>query len=144
LASSPRSYDLESLLTHEMGHFLGFSHSAVWNAMMYPCAPAPGTFTGTRPAAQRADAPLGDDDRTGLRVLYSSVEDTVNVGSIHGHVLPASALSLPATPPGVSGVFGAHVVAVDADSGAVLAGTVGGWSCSDPGPMRFDGSYQID
>jgi Matrixin len=67
LASSPRSYDLESLLTHEMGHFLGFSHSAVWNAMMYPYAPAPGTFTGTRPAAQRADAPLGDDDRTGLR-----------------------------------------------------------------------------
>jgi hypothetical protein len=68
----------------------------------------------------------------------------VNVGSIHGRVLPANALSLPATPPGVSGVFGARVVAVDTDSGAVLAGTVGGWSCSDPGPMRFDGSYQID
>jgi hypothetical protein len=76
--------------------------------------------------------------------LYSSVEDTVNVGSIHGRVLPANALSLPATPPGVSGVFGARVVAVDTDSGAVLAGTVGGWSCSDPGPVQFDGSYQID
>jgi hypothetical protein len=34
LAANPHSYDLESLLTHELGHFLGFSHSAVWNAMM--------------------------------------------------------------------------------------------------------------
>ena len=41
LAGSPPSYDLESLLTHELGHSLGFSHSAVWNAMMYPYAPAP-------------------------------------------------------------------------------------------------------
>jgi hypothetical protein len=144
LAANPHSYDLESLLTHELGHFLGFSHSAVWNAMMYPYAPAPGTLTGARPVAPYADAPLADDDRTGLRVLYPSVTDTVNIGSIRGRVLPANVLSLPASPPGVSGVFGAHVVAVDADSGAVIAGTIGGWSCSDPGPVEFDGSYEVD
>jgi hypothetical protein len=144
LAANPHSHDLESLLTHELGHFLGFSHSAVWNAMMYPYAPAPGTFTGMRPATQRADAPLGDDDRNGLRVLYPSATDTVNIGSIRGRVLPANVLSLPASLPGVSGVFGAHVVAVDADSGAVIAGTIGGWSCSDPGPVQFDGSHEID
>ncbi len=144
LAANPQAYDLESLLTHEFGHFLGFSHSAVWSAMMYPYAPAPGTFTGARPTAQQLDTPLSDDDRTGLRILYPSPSDTVNIGSIRGHILPANALSLPASPPGVTGVFGAHVVAMDSSSGAVAGATIGGWSCADPGPVQFDGSYEID
>jgi Matrixin len=144
LAANPRAYDLESLMIHEFGHLLGFSHSAVWRAMMYPFAAAPGTFTGSRPVPQQPDAPLSDDDRTGLRVLYPSSSDTLNVGSIRGHVLPANPLSLPASPAGVTGIFGAHVVAVDADSGAVIAATIGGWSCVDPGPAQFDGSYEID
>lgn len=144
LPSSTHAYDLESVLTHELGHFLGFSHSAVWSAMMYPYAPAPGTFNGSRPSAQQPDAPLGDDDRTGLRILYPDPTDAVNVGSISGRIVPANPLSLPASPPGVTGVFGAHVVAVDQASGAVVAGTVGGWSCTTPGPAQFNGSYEID
>jgi hypothetical protein len=144
LAVNPHAYDLESLLTHELGHFLGFSHSAVWRAMMYPYAPAPGTFNGARPTPQQPDALLSDDDRTGLRAVYPSSADNVNVGSISGHIVPANPLSLPASPPGVTGVFGAHVVAVDTASGAVIAGTIGGWSCTDPGPAQFDGSYTIE
>lgn len=62
LAAAPTSYDFESLLIHELGHTLGFSHSAVFAAMMYPFAPAPGTFSGSRPTAQKSDAPLGDDE----------------------------------------------------------------------------------
>ena len=144
LSANPKSYDLESILTHELGHFLGFSHSAVWSAMMFPFAPAPGTYTGVRPTSQQPAAPLADDDRTGLRTLYSDPNDTQYVGSIQGRILPANPLSLPASPPGVTGIFGAHVVAVDASSGAVIAGTFGGWSCQAPGPVQFDGSYQID
>jgi hypothetical protein len=144
LAVNPHAYDLESLLTHELGHFLGFSHSAVWRAMMYPYAPAPGTFNGARPTPQQPDALLSDDDRTGLRAVYPSSADNVNVGSMSGHIVPANPLSLPASPPGVTGVFGAHVVAVDTASGAVIAGTIGGWSCTDPGPAQFDGSYTIE
>jgi matrixin len=143
LSSNPKSYDLESILTHELGHALGFSHSAVWGAMMFPFAPAPGTFTGIRPSTQQPDAPLGDDDRTGLRVLYHDPADTQFLGSIQGRIVPANPLSLPASPPGVTGVFGAHVVAVDAASGSVIAGTLGGWSCQAPGPAQFDGTYQI-
>ena len=143
LSANPKSYDLESILTHELGHALGFSHSAVWSAMMFPFAPSPGTFTGMRPTAQQPDAPLSDDDRTGLRVLYHDPADAQFVGSIQGRILPANPLSLPTSPQGVTGVFGAHVVAVDAASGSVIAGILGGWSCQAPGPVQFDGTYQI-
>jgi hypothetical protein len=143
LASSPTAYDFESLMIHELGHTLGFSHSAVLAAMMYPFAPPPGTFSGSRPTAQQSGAPLGDDDRTGLRVLYPDPTDTINVGSLSGRILPANPLSLPASPPNVTGIFGAHVVAVDAASGAVIGATLGGWSCASPGPAQFDGTYEI-
>lgn len=143
LSANPKSYDLASILTHELGHFFGFSHSAIWGAMMFPYAPAPGTFSGTRPSLQLPDAPLSDDDRTGLRVLYPDPTDLTHIGSIEGRVLPANPLSLPINPPGVSGLFGTHVVAVDAASGNVIAGALGGWSCSAPGPVQFDGAYMI-
>jgi hypothetical protein len=144
LSANPNAYDLQSVLAHELGHFLGFSHSAVWSAMMYPYAPAPGTFNGSRPTAQQLDEPLGDDDRTGLRILYPDPTDTVNVGTITGRILPANPLSLPLSLPGVTGIFGAHVVAVDESSGAVIAATIAGWSCSAPGPAQFDGTYELD
>jgi Matrixin len=144
LPASPNAYDLQSVLTHELGHFLGFSHSAVWSAMMYPYAPAPGTFSGTRPTAQQPDAPLGDDDRTGLRILYPDPADVVHAGVISGRILPANPLSLPLSPPGVTGIFGAHVVAVDQAGGAVIAATLAGWSCASPGPAQFDGTYELD
>jgi hypothetical protein len=144
LAATPTAYDLESVLTHELGHLLGFSHSAIWSAMMFPFAPAPGTISGTRPTALQPDAPLGDDDRTGLRVLYPDPADTVHQGSISGRIVPANPLALPASPPGVTGGFGSHVVAVDTASGAAVAATLGGWSCSAPGPAQFDGTYEIE
>jgi Matrixin len=144
LPSSTRSYDLQSLLIHEIGHSLGFSHSAIWSAMMFPFAPVPGTWSGKRPSISQPDAPLGDDDRTGLRVLYPEASDTLHTGTIGGQIANANPLSLPSSPPGVTGVFGSQVVALDADSGAVVAATIGGWSCSAPGPAQFDGSYLLE
>ena len=144
LVATPAAYDLESILTHELGHTLGFGHSAVWNAMMFPYAPTPGTISGARPSVARPDAPLGDDDRTGLRVLYPDPADTLHVGSIRGQIFNANRLSLPLSPPGVTGVFGAQVVAVDVQSGAVVAATLGGWSCAGAGPAVFDGAYALE
>jgi hypothetical protein len=97
-----------------------------------------------RPTSQQPDAPLGDDDRTGLRVLYPDSADALHGGSISGKIFPANPLALPASPPGVTGVFGAQVVAVDTTNGAVAGATIGGWSCTAPGPAQFDGTYEID
>ena len=68
----------------------------------------------------------------------------MHVGSISGHILPANPLSLPTQPPGVTGIFVAHVAAVDNATGAVVAGTLGGWPCSGPGPAQFDGFYILE
>lgn len=142
LAANPQAYDLESVLTHELGHFFGFEHTAVWSAAMFPFVPPPGSFLGPRPTPQSPDAPLSDDDRTGLRVLYPDPSDTAHIGTITGRILPANPLSL-AAQPGVTGIFAAQVVAVDNATGSVIAATQAGWSCSDPGPPAFDGSYEL-
>lgn len=143
------AYDLESILTHEIGHWLGLGHSAVIRAMMFPFSPSPGTFLGIRPTANAPDGPLADDDRTGLRSVYPDPADTVNIGIISGQILPANPFALAALPspgPGQSltGIFGAHVVAVDADTGAVVAGALSGWSCA-AGEIsaQFDGTFRI-
>src|SRR5260370_14775728 len=143
LAANQKTYDIESFLTHEFGHFLGFSHSAVWGAIMFPFAPAPGTFSGTRPAALQSDASLGDDDRTGLRVLYSDPADAVHRGSIGGKIFPANPLALSGSPPGVTGGFCAQVVAVEATSRAAVGATLGGWGCTAPGAGPVERSHMI-
>jgi hypothetical protein len=143
------AYDLESLLSHELGHWFGLDHSAVWRALMFPFSPPPGQFLGNRPTPQAPDGPLADDDRAGIRSLYPDPFDTTNVGSISGRILPANPFALanipaPSTGTSVTGIFGAHVVALDSDSGAVIAGTLGGWSCNAASQqLQFDGSYQI-
>jgi len=143
------AYDLESLLTHEIGHWFGLDHSAVWRAMMFPYAPPPGQFLGSRPSAQVPDGPLADDDRTGIRALYPDPNDSVNVGEIQGRIVPANPFSiatLPAASTGsyVTGIVGAHVVVVDSDTGSVIAATLGGWTCNSSNPPpTFDGTYDI-
>ncbi|HUO34651.1 MAG TPA: matrixin family metalloprotease [Candidatus Acidoferrum sp.] len=142
------AYDLESILTHELGHWMGLDHSAVMRAVMYPFAPPPGTYTGTRPSPDSPDAMLADDDRTGLRSQYPDPNDAVDVGTIRGALVPANPFALatipsPAAGMNVTGIFGGHVVAVDEDTGSVVAGTISGWSCSASGTMQFDGSFEI-
>jgi|HubBroStandDraft_6_1064221.scaffolds.fasta_scaffold58465_3 hypothetical protein len=143
------AYDLESLLIHELGHWMGLDHSAVIRAIMFPFAPPPGQFLGFRPTGSVPDGPLADDDRTGIRAQYPDPNDTLNVGTIRGRIVPANPFALAqfaAPSPGspVTGMVGAHVVAVDADTGSVIAGTLGGWSCNAASPpTQFDGSFDL-
>ena len=106
------AYDLESLLSHELGHWFGLDHSAIWRALMFPFSPPPGKFLGNRPTLQAPDGPLADDDRAGIRSLYPDPADTTNVGFISGHILPANPFALanipaPAAGSFVTGIFGA-------------------------------------
>jgi hypothetical protein len=142
LAANPTAYDLESVLIHELGHSFGLQHSAVWSSIMLPVGPAPGQFARERPTMIAPDAPLGDDDRTAMRVLYPDAADRIHIGTISGQILPVNMLSL-AGEPGVTGIFEGQVVAVDAATGSVIAGGRSGWSCNGAGPPVFDGSYTI-
>jgi hypothetical protein len=144
------AYDLETLLAHELGHWFGLDHSGVWRALMFPFAPPPGQFLGDRPTPQAPDGALSDDDRTGIRALYPDPLDASHVGTIRGRVLPANPFALaiipsPSTGQSVTGIFGAQVVAVDAQTGGVIAGVLGGWSCNPANPLvQFDGTYEFD
>ena len=150
LAASPGSYDLESLLTHELGNYFGLDNSAIRRAIMFPFAAPPGTYIGQYPTSSAPDAQLADDDRTGLRVLYPDPADTTYVGAIAGSIVPANPFALaifPATSAGagVSGIFGTQVVAENTATGQIVAAALGGWSCnSSNGVPQFDGSYQIE
>jgi hypothetical protein len=129
---------------------MGLDHSAAIRAMMFPFAPPPGQYLGDRPHGIVPDGPLADDDRTGIRAQYPDPKDTRNVGAIRGRIIPANPFALaqfgaPSSGSPVSGMVGAHVVAVDAETGSVIAGTLGGWSCDAANPpTQFDDSFDLE
>lgn len=115
------TYDLESTLTHEVGHLLGLEHSAIMGATMQPRQAMNGLFN--LPAfTQRT---LSEDDIAGARTLYGSRAGT---GSIFGRLI-SNSLAGQSHP-----IFGGHVFAEDALTGRVVAGNV----------TLASGSYRID
>ena len=128
--------------SHELGHWFALDHSGVWRSIMFPFAPPPGQFLGDRPTAQAPDGPLADDDRTGIRSLYPDPNDSLDIGAIRGpgaasKSLCACSRACPVrSGTTVTGIFGAQVVAVDAATGAVIAGTLSGLELQSSEPAR--------
>jgi hypothetical protein len=81
--------DLQTVATHEIGHFFGLDHSGVARAIMFPFAPSLLTT-------------LSYDDLAGISTSYPSPAPVVPMGKITGTVTMA---------PNGSPVFGAHVFA---------------------------------
>ena len=86
-SSSPQ--DLQTVATHEIGHFFGLDHSGIARAIMYPFAPCILTT-------------LSYDDLAGISTSYPSPAPVVPIGKITGTVNMA---------PNGSPVFAAHVFA---------------------------------
>jgi hypothetical protein len=129
---SPGSYDLQSTLTHELGHLLGLNHSRVIGATMNATQAPNGTF-GLPAFSERT---LSDSDRAAVKSIYGSRNDT---GSIEGRILNNQQGTLvPA---------GAHVWIEDVPSGRVMASGVtnsnGSFNIAgiEPGSYRVITSY---
>ncbi len=109
---------LQTVATHEIGHFFGLDHSAVVRAMMFPYAPDVSTT-------------LSYDDVAGISQLYPKGSPDVATGSISGTVRFTSGTA----------VFGAHVYAESTTSNLALPS---GIRKSPIGTLtKADGTYTI-
>jgi hypothetical protein len=105
--------DLQSVATHEFGHALGLDHSGIAHAVMFPAEE-------TGESQQRN---FSTDDLIGISFLYPSSNFASYLGSISGQVFF----------PNVGGVYAAHVVAIDANTGNVVL----------DGLTNTDGTYTL-
>jgi len=122
--------DLESVVLHELGHFVGLGHSAIGEtertatggrrvlgsgAVMFPIAMTAGST---------ADRVLQHDDEAAVQDLYAADASGASSGSITGRVTKDG-----------RGVFGAHLVAFNAETGRM----VGGFSLTSDGTFVIAG-----
>jgi len=115
--SLSKCQDLQTVATHEIGHFLGLDHSAVVRAVMFPSASSLHT--------------LGYDDVAGISLLYPKNPPDVPTGTITGTVTLTNG----------NNVFGAHVYAESVTANEAFDGSV---RKTPIGTLtRPDGTYAI-
>jgi len=118
---TPGTYDLEATFTHEIGHFLGLDHSAVWSSTMQGRQAYNGTF-GLPALTERT---LSEDDRQKVRSLYGP---KTRLGRIEGRLADNRVAGT------LSPLNGVNVWAENVANGRVIASDV----------TAEDGSYKLE
>jgi hypothetical protein len=109
-------YDVQSILTHEVGHFHGLSHSALGETQLFSddtrsiFGKAAVMFPIAFPAGNIADRVLKPDDIAGISDIYTNTASD-RLAQISGRVTLGGA-----------GVFGAHVTAFNTVTGTLVGG----------------------